>query len=53
MENIIVILVLLAIIGLIIWYLVAKKKRGEKCICCPYAKQCKNNTDCKCNNENK
>ena len=40
MENIIVILLLVAIAGGIIWYLVRSKKRGEKCIGCPYAKQC-------------
>ena len=53
MVNIILIVVLLAIVGLIIWYLVSKKKKGEKCICCPYAKQCGKEQDCKCNNQHK
>ena len=40
MENIIIILIVLAIIGGIIYYLYKAKKRGETCIGCPYAKQC-------------
>ncbi len=40
MENLIIILILLCIIGGIIFYLYKAKKRGETCIGCPYAKQC-------------
>ena len=40
MENVIVVLILVAIAAGIIWYLVRAKKRGEKCVGCPYAKQC-------------
>ncbi len=40
MENVVVILILVAIASAIVWYLVRAKKRGEKCIGCPYAKQC-------------
>ena len=40
MENIIIIVVLLCIVGGIVWYLYKAKKRGETCIGCPYAKQC-------------
>ena len=40
MENFIVVVILLAIIGAIVWYLWRAKKRGEKCIGCPYARQC-------------
>jgi len=40
MENVIVILILAAIAAGIIWYLIRAKKRGEKCVGCPYAKQC-------------
>ncbi len=40
MENVIVILILVAIAAGIICYLVSAKKRGETCIGCPYAKQC-------------
>lgn len=42
MENVIVILILVAIVAAIIWYLVLAKKRGEKCVGCPYHKQCQN-----------
>ncbi len=40
MENIIVILILLAMAVGIIWYLIRAKKRGDKCVGCPYARQC-------------
>lgn len=45
MGNVIVVLILLAIATGIIWYLIRAKKRGEKCVGCPYAKQCSS----KCN----
>lgn len=38
--DVIVILVLLAIVAGIVFYLVRAKKRGQTCIGCPYAKQC-------------
>ena len=40
MENVIVVLIIVAIVTGIIWYLIRAKKRGEKCVGCPYAKQC-------------
>ena len=40
MEAIVVVLVLLALAAGILWYLIRAKKRGEKCVGCPYAKQC-------------
>jgi radical SAM protein with 4Fe4S-binding SPASM domain len=40
MENAIVIIILAAIVTAIVLYLVKRKKSGEKCIGCPYAKQC-------------
>lgn len=40
MENIIICVILLIIATSIIWYLIRVKKRGQKCIGCPYAKQC-------------
>lgn len=40
MENAIVILILVAIATGITWYLVRAKRKGEKCVGCPYAKQC-------------
>ena len=35
MENVILILVIAAILGLAIWYVVRSKKKGRKCIGCP------------------
>lgn len=40
MANIIGIIALLAVLGIAVGYIVRAKKRGEKCIGCPYAKQC-------------
>lgn len=40
MENYIIIALIVLILGGIIFYLVRSKKRGDKCIGCPYAKQC-------------
>ena len=51
MENIIIVIVLLSIVGSIILYLWKAKKRGEKCIGCPYCKQCKTKCSNDCNNE--
>ena len=45
MENIIIVLILVAITTGIIFYLFRAKRKGEKCIGCPYAKQC--NSKCK------
>jgi radical SAM protein with 4Fe4S-binding SPASM domain len=49
MENAIVIIILAAIVTAIVLYLVKRKKSGEKCIGCPYAKQCSG----KCGNKAK
>ena len=51
MENVVVILILVAIASAIVWYLVRAKKRGEKCIGCPYAKQCGGKCNGGCNNK--
>lgn len=51
MENIALILILIVILGVGIGYIYKAKKRGDKCIGCPYAKECKKKS---CNeNENK
>ncbi len=42
MENFIVAGILIVLIGTIVFYLVREKKKGKKCIGCPYAKQCGN-----------
>ncbi len=44
MENIIIILVLAFIIGFAIVYLLRAKKRGQKCVGCPYSKECGSNS---------
>ena len=43
MENIIIIVILLVIVGGIGYYLYRAKKRGQKCIGCPYSKGCGGN----------
>ena len=48
MKNIVVALLLVVIIAGIIYYLVRAKKRGDKCIGCPYAKECGKSNDCSC-----
>lgn len=40
LKTIIFTLIVLAIAGGIIFYLIRAKRRGETCIGCPYAKQC-------------
>ncbi len=47
MKNAIVILIIVAIATAIIYYLYRQKKKGNKCIGCPYAKECGGN----CNNK--
>ncbi|MDD6143204.1 MAG: FeoB-associated Cys-rich membrane protein [bacterium] len=48
MTNVIVILVLLAVLGAAAGYVYRAKKRGEKCVGCPYAKQCGAAGGCRC-----
>ena len=49
MENIAIVVILLVIVGAVVWYLYKAKKRGETCIDCPYAKQCKGKCNGSCN----
>jgi radical SAM protein with 4Fe4S-binding SPASM domain len=42
-ENIIIISVLVLIIGAVSFYIYKAKKKGQKCIGCPYSKNCKGN----------
>ena len=44
MENIIIILVVLIIVGLAGFYVYKAKKSGQKCIGCPQSKVCNSNT---------
>lgn len=35
MDNLIIVVILLAIVGLAAWYVIRAKKSGKKCIGCP------------------
>lgn len=49
MDNLLIIAILVIIIGVAIAYLVKAKKRGVKCVGCPYAEQCANKSKgCNC-----
>ena len=45
MENVVIVIILAAIASGIVMYLLKAKKRGEKCIGCPYAKNCGGHCD--------
>ena len=54
--EIIAIIAIVLIIGLASFYVIKAKKKGQKCIGCPYAKICKSqkeksNSCCNCHNE--
>ena len=51
MSNAIVILILLAILGGAAVYIIKAKKSGQKCIGCPYAKECASKS-CGCGGAN-
>lgn len=59
MANIVIIVIVLAVVGAIVFYLYRAKKRGETCIGCPYAKQCggkcsgSGNGSCSCSGSQK
>ena len=40
MVDYIAIAAIVLIVGAAVFYIVRAKKRGEKCVGCPYAKQC-------------
>ena len=47
MDNFIVIAVVVLILGCAIAYIVKEKKKGVKCVGCPYVETCgKNKNDC-------
>lgn len=48
MENVILIVVLAAIIGLAVWYVIKAKKSGKKCIGCPDGGSCGGSCGCGC-----
>ena len=43
MDNLIIVLILAIIIGLAVTYIIKAKKRGSKCIGCPYGDACQIN----------
>lgn len=54
MENYIVLAVLAVIVGLAVFYIYRSKKKGKKCIGCPYADSCgsRKNGGCHCDETN-
>ena len=49
MENIVIIVILVVILGLAGWYIYKAKKNGKKCIGCPEGCSCSaKNTSCAC-----
>jgi len=48
MTDYIIITVILVILGLAGWYVYKAKKKGQKCIGCPYSAECSN--ACQCQN---
>lgn len=50
MENFLIIAVVVLVIGCAAAYIVKAKKKGVKCVGCPYAESCgKGKNDCSCN----
>ncbi len=54
MTDFIVAIIIIALFGLSLAYIIREKKNGVKCIGCPSAKTCKKRTNsaskCNCNN---
>lgn len=48
-EDIVIVLVLITIFSIVIIYIKKQKKKGVKCIGCPFAKTCSTNEKQKCN----
>ncbi|MBQ4516369.1 MAG: FeoB-associated Cys-rich membrane protein [Clostridia bacterium] len=51
MENLIIAVILLIILGAAIGYIIKAKKNGQKCIGCPASKTCGKKC-CSCSDEN-
>ncbi len=49
MDNFIIIAVIAVIVGVALAYVIKAKKRGVKCIGCPYGEKCSGNCSCDCN----
>ena len=46
MEDYIVVAILAVIVGLIVFYIYRSKKKGNKCIGCPYSSSCQKHGGC-------
>lgn len=53
MEDIIVIAIIVVIVGLAAFYVIKQKKKGKKCIGCPYGSSCGSKNNCNCNSNKK
>lgn len=46
MQDLMIALVVMLIVALAAWHIIRAKKRGQKCIGCPYAKECSGKGGC-------
>lgn len=46
MKTILLAGIVIVLIGTIIFYLIRERKKGRKCVGCPYAKQCGSHGHC-------
>ena len=44
--NLVIVFIVLAILGGCVFYIIREKKKGARCIGCPYAKSCGKNGKC-------
>lgn len=49
MTDLIVVVVIALIVGCAAWYIIRQKKKGAKCIGCPYANACSGHCNSKDN----
>ena len=47
--EIIAIIAIVLVVGGAVAYLIRAKRRGQKCVGCPYSKECGNKCNCNCN----
>ena len=47
MTNLVVIAIVAAIVGGALWYICREKKKGKRCVGCPYAGNCSGHCNCK------
>ena len=52
MENFIIIAIIVLVLGGVVFYLIKAKKRGDRCIGCPYAKKCGGKCNCNSTSSN-